>query len=74
MVNEKNKTDIFSETPNYIKPNIFFISIIFSGKFKLMDTIKKLQRLSLISILCKELENHNIHKDEDIAEVYLNLL
>lgn len=39
-----------------------------------METIKKLQRLSLISILCKELENHNIHKDEDIAEVYLKLL
>lgn len=73
MVNEKTKRIYFRNTKLY-QAHIFFITIIFSGKFKLMETIKKLQRLSLISILCKELENHNIHKDEDIAEVYLKLL
>lgn len=67
----KKQNGYIFKTPNYVKPNIFFISFFLSGKFILMDTIKKLQRLSLISILCKELENHNIHKDEDIAEVYL---
>lgn len=70
---KKQNGYIFRNTKLY-QAKYFFISIIFSGKFILMDTIKKLQRLSLISILCKELENHNIHKDEDIAEVYLKLL
>lgn len=73
MVNEKIKTDIFSKH-QIMSSQIFFFSFFLSGKLILMETIKKLQRLSLISILCKELENHNIHKDEDIAEVYLKLL
>lgn len=35
-----------------------------------MEVLAELQKLSLISILCKELENHHIPADQDLAEVF----
>lgn len=35
-----------------------------------MEALAELQKLSLISILCKELENHHIPADQDLAEVF----